>query len=194
MRTKMFVNAIPSPTKEQPSTIVFRGRTRYQTPISTSGNDMQMTDVIVDVPIQSRVLHSEHRWRRIELPTFHGSTIALHTGQRSRNWLMTYFRPSNCRRGAIGEEYGFTSAMIQCTNASDNRVRAKDSAIKCRHFEHFGSSPCSRFLICWEANPKTKCDFMVSAGITVILNIVTNSLDGYINGVTPILNMYFPID
>lgn len=116
MRTKMFVNAIPSPTKEQPSTIVFRGRTRYQTPISTSGNDMQMTDVIVDVPIQSRVLHSEHRWRRIELPTFHGSTIALHTGQRSRNWLMTYFRPSNCRRGAIGEEYGFTSAMIQCTN------------------------------------------------------------------------------
>lgn len=32
---------------------------------------------------------------------------------------------------------------FQADNAGDNRVRAKDVAIKSRYFEHFGSSLCS---------------------------------------------------
>jgi hypothetical protein len=50
--------------------------------------------------------------------------------------------------GAVGiglrrNKFAKRLSIFVPTNAGDNRVRAKDVAIKSRYFEHFGSSLCS---------------------------------------------------
>ena len=129
----MFTIGQPIPINAIPCTIVLCGRTRYQTPINASGNDIQIKDVVFEIPIHTFALQLEQRWLRIELPTFHGSTRASQTGQRLRKLLVMYFCSPNPKTGVLGETYGFSSGIIQCTNVTHQRAGAMRLTSKPTH-------------------------------------------------------------
>ena len=138
----MFTTGIPIPINEHPKTIVLHGKTRYQMPINISGNDMQTTDIGVEHSIHKRALQSAQRWRRIELPIFHGSTRALQMGQRFRSLPNMSFR-ENSLSEVSGDKYGFTSGMIQCTNDPHSSSRRRRASIRKWRIGDFDAMLCS---------------------------------------------------
>ncbi len=105
-------------------------------------------------PLRCTAFVRRHHWKRcsIDVAIIQQSTELVWPSQTNATEGYRIARP-NCRRhppslqrsscAKIRSPVHSSASEPQATNDSDNRVRAIDSAIRSRVFEHFGSSHCS---------------------------------------------------